>query len=51
MSKAKKGDVRPVYSQIGWEVCKKEADKPDDEEWVQTEKVAEAEILSQLYKK
>lgn len=50
MTKAKKGDVRPVYQQVGWEVCKKAADKPDDEEWIQTEKVAEAEILSHVYK-
>lgn len=51
MTKAKKGDIRPVYQQVGWEVCKKEAEKPENEEWLQTEKLIEAETLSQLYKK
>ena len=51
MTKAKKGDVRPVYQQVGWEVCKVEADKPENEEWTPTEKDSEAEILSDIYKR
>ena len=50
MVKAKNGDVRPVYQQSGWEVCRKEADKEDDEEWVQTDSVANTEILSYIFK-
>ena len=51
MTKAKKGDVRPVYQQIGWEVCKKESEKPENEEWLQTDQQASAELLSIAYKK
>jgi len=50
MTKAKKGDVRPIYKQVGWEICKEEAATEDKEVWVQTDKPVEAEILSELYK-
>lgn len=48
--KAKKGDIRPVYQQVGWEVCKVAADNEDNEVWVPAEKLIEAETLSTLYK-
>ena len=51
VEKAKRGDVRPVLQVVGFEVCKKEAANPEKEEWVQTEKQSEAEILSALYTK
>ena len=46
MAKTKIGDVRPIYQQVGWEVCKTPAEDPKDEEWIPCEKPAEAEILS-----
>lgn len=49
-TKAKTGDIRPVYQQVGWEVCKKEADKPEKEEWVATQDQAQAELLSHAFK-
>ncbi len=45
------GDVRPIYQQVGWEVCKSAGEKPEDQEWIQTEKQAEAEILSDAFKR
>ena len=48
--KAEVGDVRPVYQQVGWEVCKEAAEKPEKEVWTPTENVADAEILSFAYK-
>lgn len=47
--KAKVGDVRPVFQQVGWEVCKEAAEKPEKEVWTPTENVADAEILSFAY--
>lgn len=44
--KMKKGDVRPVYQQVGYEVCK----DPEKDVWIPTEKIAEAEILSNQLK-
>ena len=51
MTKAKRGDLRPVYQQVGWEVCKKEAEKPEGEEWIASDQQATAELLSISYKK
>ncbi len=48
--KAKVGDVRTVYQPVGLEVCKKVADKPEEEEWVAADKPSEAEILSFAFK-
>lgn len=48
MTKTKVGDVRPIYQQVGVEVCKKTAEEAKDEEWVACEKPSEAEILSLL---
>ena len=48
MTKTKVGDVRPIYQQVGWEVCKTTADKPEDEIWIPCEKQSEAETLSAL---
>lgn len=48
--KAEVGDVRPVYQQVGWEVCKEAADKPEKEVFTPTETIADAEILSFAYK-
>lgn len=48
--KPKVGDIRPVFQQVGFEVCKKTADKEEDREWIPCEKQAEAEILSQILK-
>jgi len=48
MAKTKVGDVRPIYQQVGWEVCKIPAEDPKDEEWIQYEKQAEAELLSAI---
>lgn len=45
------GDIRPIYEQVGWEVCKSVGEKPEEEEWVQTEKQAEAELLSDAFKR
>lgn len=45
MAKAKVGDIRPIYQQVGWEVCKK-INGSKEEEWIPCEKQAEAEILS-----
>ena len=45
--KAKVGDMRPVFQQVGFEVCKVSGEK---EEFVQTEKQAEAEIMSYIFK-
>ncbi len=45
------GDIRPIYQQVGWEVCKNAASKPEDEKWVPFEKESDAEILSALLKK
>ena len=48
MTKIKVGDVRPIYQQVGLEVCKTTADDPKDEVWIPCEKQSEAEILSAL---
>ena len=49
--KAKKGSIRPVFQQVGYEVCEKAAEKPDEEVWIPTEKYSEAIILSEALKK
>ena len=46
--KSKVGDVRPIYQQVGYEVCKTISDDAKDEKWVSCEKESEAEILSAL---
>jgi len=46
----KVGDIRPIYNVAGFQVCKVTADKPEDSEWIQVEKVSEAEILSNMYR-
>lgn len=46
MTKTKVGDVRPVYQQVGLEVCKTIAEDVKDEVWIQCEKQSEAELLS-----
>jgi len=48
MAKTKIGDVRPIYQQVGWEVCKETAEDSKDEVWIPCEKQAEAEILSNI---
>lgn len=48
MTKTKVGDVRPIYQQVGLEVCKETAEDAKDEVWIPCEKQAEAEILSAL---
>ena len=44
--KIKKGDIRPVYQQVGFEVC----EDPEKEIWIPAEKIAEAKILSNQLK-
>jgi len=48
--KAKIGDIRPVFQQVGWEVCEKASDKPEDEIWITTDKQSEAKIMSYQFK-
>lgn len=48
--KSKVGDIKPVYQQVGFEVCKKAATKPEEEVWVATDKPSEAEIMSYQFK-
>lgn len=45
----KTGDVRPLLQQVGFEVCKRANSEEDKQEWVQVEKITEAEILSYIY--
>jgi len=42
----KAGDVRPLLQQVGFQVCK----DPKKDEWIDVEKISEAEILRYLYK-
>lgn len=49
--KAKKGSIRPVFQQVGYEVCEKAAEKPDEEGWITVEKYSEAVVLSEALKK
>ena len=51
MAKTSVGDIRPVYQQVGWEVCKETGSAPEEEKWTPTEKESESEILSDIYKK
>lgn len=48
--KAKKGDIRPVYQVSSYQVCRKEAKTPEEEEWTPVENFALAEMLSFVYK-
>lgn len=48
--KIEEGDIRPVYQHVGFEVCKKASEKEGEQVWVQTEKQADAEILSFVFK-
>lgn len=48
--KIKEGDIRPIYRQVGWEVCKKASEKEVEQEWVSVEKEPEAEMLSFIFK-
>ncbi len=45
------GDIEPTFQQIGWKVCKKSAEKEEEQEWIPVEKYYEAEVLSDLYKR
>jgi len=42
------GDIRPIFQQVGWEVC--EITEEDKEKWIPCEKECEAKILSLLIK-
>ena len=44
------GDIRPLFQQVGFEVCKVTDDNPEKQEWIQVEKLNEAEIISISYK-
>jgi len=48
--KNKVGDIRPIFQQIGWEVCKQISDKEDKEVWIPAEKQSDAEIMSGIFK-
>lgn len=48
--KIKEGDIRPVFQQVGWEICKKASEKKIDQIWVQTDKQSEAEMMSFIFK-
>ncbi|MBA7493886.1 hypothetical protein ES702_04451 [subsurface metagenome] len=48
--KFEEGDIRPVYQQIGFEVCKKASEKEAEQVWMQVEKESEAEILSFIFR-
>jgi len=41
------GTIRPVYQQVGYEVLKNE----EDEKWIPTNSLAEAETLSYIFRK
>lgn len=45
----KEGDIRPVYQQVGYEVCKKTSEKEVEQVWVQVDKLSEAEVLSFIF--
>lgn len=51
VKKVKKSDIRPVYQQVGYEVCEKAAEKPEEEVWIPVEKYSEAVVLSEALKK
>lgn len=42
------GTIRPIFQQIGWEVC--EVAEEGKEKWIPCEKEAEAKTLSLLIK-
>jgi hypothetical protein len=42
-----KGDIRPIFQQVGFEVCKSEV---GEGEWIQTDNKAMSEIMSALFK-
>ena len=44
------GRIEPIVEQVGWKVCKKSAEKEEEQEWTPCEKIAEAEVLSFIYK-
>jgi len=44
------GKIEPIFNQVGWKVCKKSAEKEEEQEWVPVEKFHEAEILSYIYR-
>lgn len=48
--KAEVGDVRPVFQQVGHEVCEKEASKPGEEVWIPVENYADALVLAHTLK-
>jgi len=49
--KFKEGDIRPVYQHVGFEVCKKASEKPEEQVWIRTENQDIAEILSSIFQK
>ena len=48
--KSKEGDIRPVYQQVGFEVCKNASEKESEQIWIRTDKQSEAEIMSLMFK-
>ena len=42
------GDMRPIFQQVGWEVC--EVATKENEKWIPCEKESEAKTLSLLIK-
>ena len=43
------GDIKPIYTITGFQVCKVASDNPEEAVWVSTERHSEAEILSFIY--
>jgi len=44
------GEIKPLYQQVGWKVCKKTSDNVEDQEWIPVEKESDAEIVSFVLK-
>lgn len=47
--KIEAGDIKPIYTITGFQVCKVASDNPEEAMWVSTERHSEAEILSFIY--
>ena len=48
--KMRVGDIRPVFQQTGFEVCKVISGKEEDQVWIATDRAVEAELLSAAFK-
>jgi len=47
--KVKVGEIRPIYNITGFQICKTTSEDPEKVEWIPTEKISEAEILSFIF--